>query len=116
MSTTINPNNSCKNCSKTFEGNFCNNCGQKTSTQRINYQYLVHEIQHLVVHVDKGFFYTLKELILKPGTAIKDYIDGKRVNFFKPTSFVIILSLVHAFLEHYHQEDPIILKFISGFY
>ena len=97
MSFTI-----CKNCNQKFEGNFCNNCGQSSHTHAINFQYLVHELQHGFFHVDKGMLFTLKELFTRPGDSIREFIEGKRVNHFKPViSLVIILATIYGLLAHY---------------
>lgn len=92
--------NSCKNCNNNYNGNFCNICGQSSHTQKINFQYVLHEIQHSILHVDSGIFYTIKELFLRPGNSIREFIEGKRIKHFKPAAFVIILSLIYSFLEH----------------
>jgi hypothetical protein len=106
----------CKNCDNAFDGNFCNQCGQKSRTNRISFGYILDEIQNLVFQVDKGFFYTLKKLSLYPGNAIRYYIEGKRVNYFKPTSFVVLLSIVYAILESFKKSDPLTILFLKGFF
>ncbi|MDH6353963.1 hypothetical protein M2132_000283 [Dysgonomonas sp. PH5-45] len=97
----------CKNCNSTIKGNYCQNCGQATKTDRINFHYLVHEIQHSIFHVDKGILFTIKELLLRPSITIKGYLEGKRVNLFKPFGFVVNQSslnpkhatgILHSFL------------------
>ena len=92
----------CKNCKQKFAKNYCNNCGQSSHTHPINFQYLVHELQHGFFHVDKGILFTLKELFTRPGDSIREFIEGKRVNHFKPViSLVIILATIYGLLAHY---------------
>lgn len=91
----------CKNCNQTFKGHFCGNCGQSADTHEINLQYFWHEIQHLLLHIDKGFFYTIKQLFVRPGNTIKEYINGKRVKHFKPIAFAFILSTIYVLASHY---------------
>ncbi len=91
----------CKNCSNSFEGKYCNNCGQKADTGRIDANYLWHEIQHGVFHLDKGVFFTIKELFIRPGYTIKEYFEGKRIGHFKPLAFVFILAGILGILRHY---------------
>lgn len=92
----------CKNCDHKSEGNYCNNCGQSLHIHPINFQYLIHELQHGFLHVDKGILFTLKELFTRPGNSIREFIEGKRVNHFKPvTSLVIILATIYGLLNHY---------------
>lgn len=105
----------CKNCSHRFEGNFCNSCGQSAHTHEINLHYVIHEIQHGVVHIDRGFFFTIKELFTRPGNSIREYIEGKRVNHFKPLAFLLILSTAYAFLSHALNHRPALESAIMGF-
>lgn len=93
----------CQNCNKNFEGNFCNNCGQSAKTHKMNFHFLWHDLQHGLLHVDKGIFFTAKELFTRPGHSIREYIHGKRVNHFKPISLVIIFAGLYGFLFHYFE-------------
>ena len=91
----------CKNCDHTFEGNYCNNCGQTAHTHKINTHYLWHEIQHDIFHVDAGILYTAKELIINPGATIRNFIEGKRVRYFKPVAMIFLLATFYGLLYHY---------------
>jgi len=59
-----------------------------------------------VFHVDKGIFYTIKELLVRPKDTIKGYLEGKRINYFRPFAFIIILGTVYAFIAHFFQVYP----------
>lgn len=91
----------CKNCNHTFTGHYCNNCGQPADTHKLDIHFLLHEIQHSFFHINRGFFYTAKELLLRPGHAIRDFIEGKRIKHFKPLSLIIILGSIYGLLYHY---------------
>jgi hypothetical protein len=58
----------------------------------------MHDIPHSVLHIDKGFFFTLRSLALRPGKMLEEYVDGKRVDHFRPFAFVIIMTTVCAVL------------------
>lgn len=61
----------------------------------------MHDLVHGVFHLDKGFLFTIKELILRPGHSIREYIRGKRVKHFNYfTLFLIIIAISH-FVESY---------------
>lgn len=96
----------CKNCGSVVNGNYCSHCGQSSHTGRLNFHYIWHELQHSVLHVDKGIFYTIKQMVVRPGYAIKDYLNGKRINHFKPFSFIIILGTIYSFLVHFFNLYP----------
>lgn len=91
----------CKNCDNTVEGKFCSSCGQAADTHRISTHFLWHDIQHGLLHVDKGILFTAKELFTRPGHSIREFLEGKRVKHFKPLSMVLILAGVYGFLSHY---------------
>lgn len=104
----------CKNCENQFTGNFCNNCGQSARTYDINFKHVVQEMQHNVFHMDRGFFYTIKELSRRPGVAISEYITGKRVDYFKPIPYVLLLSTVYVLLTHAIDRSTSLESFFSG--
>ncbi len=59
-----------------------------------------HDIQHGLLHFDKGIFFTTKELFTRPGNSIREFLEGKRIKHFKPLSMVIVLASIYAFLLH----------------
>ncbi len=89
---------SCKNCGTQFQGNFCPQCGQSSHTEKIDAAYFLHDIPHSIFHLDKGFFYTLKKLLINPGFALRDYLEGKRVQHFRPFAFVVLMSTICTLL------------------
>jgi hypothetical protein len=91
----------CKNCGHSFDGNFCNNCGQSSKTKRLNLLFIWHDIQHGLLHVNKELLYSIKEMFTRPGSTIREFIDGKRVNHFKPFSFVIVIAAIYGVLYHF---------------
>lgn len=106
----------CKNCKNEYSGHFCNQCGQEAATHKINLHFMWHDIQHGLLHIDKGILYTLKELFTRPGLSIREFIEGKRVNHFKPISLVIVLATLYGFLyRSFHiSEVPEINKAKNG--
>lgn len=80
----------CLNCGAAVTSAFCPECGQKTNTNRLNWHYVWHDIPHSVFHLDKGFFFTIKQMALRPGKAVNEFLDGKRVSYFRPLMFLII--------------------------
>lgn len=91
----------CKNCNHPLHGKFCVQCGQKADTRRIDWQWLLHELQHSIFHVDKGLLYTLKELFARPGIAIRGFLEGKRVRHFRPVALIMILAAVYSVGFHW---------------
>jgi len=88
----------CKNCNTTFEGNYCNNCGQKAGEKRFKLTNLPGEFLHGFYHVHRGLLFTIGELFIRPGETIRGYISGKRVKYFNPFTYLLLVSLVGGFL------------------
>lgn len=91
----------CLNCDRDVHENFCPNCGQKTTTHRFTFKHFLHDFLHGVFHLDKGFFFTLKELFVRPGNSTRGYIQCKRVNYFNAFTMMLILIAVAHFAESY---------------
>ncbi len=95
----------CKNCNKEINSKFCPECGQPATLKRIDGKYLLHEIEH-ILHFKRGFLYTVRELILKPGHNIRKYLTENRSRLVKPIIFIIITSLIYTLISHFfHIED-----------
>lgn len=90
--------NNCPNCNQTITENFCPNCGQK-KYKRIDRKYLWEEVQYTVLHTNKGFLYSVKNIIKNPGKTAKEFIDGNRVKHYKPLLLVFVLSGISTFLS-----------------
>jgi hypothetical protein len=98
----------CKSCATKFDGNYCNNCGTPQIMRRINKSYYLEEFEDYFIHVERGILYTLKELIIHPGKAIKNFIDGNRTNYYKPISFLVLFSGLYSLIDHsigYHPSE-----------
>ena len=94
----------CKNCNAPLEGNFCNNCGQSSKTEPINFHSFLHEVGH-ILHFENGFFHTLKEIIVRPGTTVRNYIKGQRVRHIKPISLLFLMGILNSIAFHYLENN-----------
>ena len=94
--------NSCKDCNLVMEGNFCSNCGKPNELKRINKEYILNEIKS-VLNFDKGFFYSIRELLISPGKTIRKFILEDRNRLVKPIVFIIICSLIYTILQQVFQ-------------
>lgn len=88
----------CLNCANRFEGNFCPNCGQDAHEHRINATSILHDIPHSVLHIDRGFFHTVLALFTHPGKMLEEYLAGKRIKYFRPIAYVLIMTTVATFV------------------
>ncbi|KAB1158545.1 DUF3667 domain-containing protein [Tenacibaculum aiptasiae] len=104
----------CKNCDQEFSGNFCNNCGQKSSTDRINYNYLINEILNTVFQVNHGILFSIKELSIRPGYSIREFLNGKRKKHFKPIAFILLTSTLYVLTTFLIDEKTFLGNAFSG--
>ena len=98
----------CKNCATVFDGNFCYNCGQSANVHRLDIHFLWHDIQHGLFHFDGGILYSVKQLLIRPGNTIREFIEGKRIKHFQPLSLVIVLATIYGALYHYFHINVIV--------
>ncbi len=89
----------CKNCEHTFEGNFCSNCGQKTNTVRLNWHFVKEELQYTFLHINKGFLFSIKQLLTRPGDTVREFLEGKRIKHYKPILLVFVLAGLNGLLS-----------------
>ncbi len=105
----------CKNCEQSFEGSFCQHCGQKASVGRINRAYLLQEVLGGVFQVNRGFFFTIWVLFAEPGRRIHEFLEGKRKKYFKPIPYVLTLSTLYFLLVLLTDQTTWLDDLISGF-
>ena len=86
----------CKSCGFSGYENYCSRCGLPFVTRRISMQGLLHDVFHLFTHLDKGFLYTVKMLILAPGHMQRAYVEGDRLRYQKPFSMFFICATIAA--------------------
>lgn len=95
----------CRNCNTPITENFCCHCGQPVKIDRVDWHYIVHEIQH-VLHFEKGIMRTVKELLCNPGPSIHAFITVDRSRLVKPVLFIVMTSLIYTTIEHlFHIEQ-----------
>lgn len=102
--------NKCKNCNAELNGNYCSNCGQPAKLKRIDAHYIKHEIEN-GLNFDKGIFYTIKELLIKPGKNVREFLTETRSRLVKPIIFIIVTSLIYTLVNHFFHIEEQYVKF-----
>ena len=97
----------CLNCNHIVTDTYCGKCGQSILTSRINLKHLMEELQSGILHVNKGILFTAKELVFRPGTTIKNYLAGKRIEYSKPFTFILIWGGIYSLIFHLFHYFPI---------
>ena len=94
----------CQNCGTVANGPYCSNCGFSRKLERIDKNYAVNELLNLI-GFEKGFVFTCRELLLKPGKTINEYISTNRQKITKPISFLVLTSVIYTLISHYLKTD-----------
>lgn len=100
----------CNNCNTEVTENYCPNCGEAKELKRIDGHYIMHEITH-VLHLEKGFLFTIRELITKPGKSVKNYLTTNRSRLVKPILFIILTSLFYSIVNNFFHFEDSYIKF-----
>lgn len=89
----------CLNCQEEISGNYCSNCGQRTSTKRITMNSVFENLLMGISNINRGFLYNLKALTLRPGATIMGYLEGKRIKLFHPVQYAIVGVTILTFVD-----------------
>lgn len=104
----------CKNCGNSINENFCSYCGQRTSVSVINFSTIKDEFQDNIFQINRGFLFTIKELTVRPGHAIRDFINGKRKPFYKPLSFLLVTTTIYIFTAYILDIESFLANFLNS--
>lgn len=105
----------CKNCGQLNQGSYCSHCGQKATVGKITLASLLDELSTTLFQVDRGFFFTMKELFWRPGTTLNDYLIGKRKQHFKPITYLLTLSTIYFLISSASGQATWMDDLITGF-
>ncbi|WP_166641846.1 DUF3667 domain-containing protein [Pedobacter duraquae] len=68
--------------------------------KRINSSYIIHELTHLL-HIESGFLFTVKQLFLRPGKLVRNFILDDRTKVTKPLIFLILSGTIFTLVFHF---------------
>ncbi|AWH74171.1 hypothetical protein DCS32_08355 [Dokdonia sp. Dokd-P16] len=90
----------CLNCKHPLElsDRFCAYCGQINTTKRLTLKDFIAEFILSVFTYDSKFRFTIKDLLFKPGTITRNYVDGKRLKYANPFRFFLSASIFYFIL------------------
>ena len=72
----------------------------RSALERIDRKYIWNEISS-VLNFDKGIFYTIKELFVRPGKTVREFLVYDRKRLVKPIIFVIFSSLFFVISQQF---------------
>lgn len=86
------------------QANICPNCAQPLSPTKLDWRFVIEEAR-MVIDLDKGILYTIKEVLLRPGASIRHYLNVDRSKFMRPFLFLFILSAISTFVTNPKDEQ-----------
>ena len=92
----MNLEKTCITCGNTFEGRFCNQCGEKIITRKDRtLSHFLGEFFNALFFVDNKFWRSVKTITLHPGQYSHAYSMGNRVPYMKPISLFFLANLIY---------------------
>ena len=89
----------CATCGTHFEGNYCPRCGQSAKIGRYSFK------KALLLFLDvwgvgnRGMFRSIRDLILRPGYMIRDYLRGMQMAYFPPFKMFFLLCTLSLIVD-----------------
>ena len=74
----------CATCHTEFHGNYCPRCGQKSTIGRYSFKTAFLTFLDVWGLGNRGMFRTIRDLLLRPGYMIRDYLSGMQMAYFPP--------------------------------
>ena len=90
----------CLNCHEHYTGRFCPRCGQAATTDRFSMKVAAENFAEAYGMGERGMFRTMRDLILRPGYLILDYLRGMRVSYFAPFKMFFLLFALSTLVTH----------------
>lgn len=87
----------CTNCGIARTGAYCAVCGQRGTHGRLTVPAIVDQVASDVLNMDRGILFTALELTRRPGDAIRDYVQGKRVRYVGPVKYFVLTVALTTF-------------------
>ena len=81
----------CATCGTHFEGNYCPRCGQSAQIGRYSFKKAFLLFLDVWGVGNRGMFRSIRDLLLRPGYMIRDYIRGMQMAYFPPFKMLFLL-------------------------
>ena len=91
----------CLNCGHPLNltDKFCSNCSQLNSTKQLSLKDFFDEFFSSIFTYDSRLRYTLKDLLFRPGTITRNYVDGQRLKYANPFRFFLSVSIIYFIIQ-----------------
>ena len=89
----------CRNCGKSIKNQFCEYCGQRTSVDKVTFTETFHDLVDNLFSISAPLPRTIRDMAIRPGKMFRDYLAGKRKQYYKPISFFILATIIYLFFR-----------------
>lgn len=83
----------CVNCGRTFNGEYCPACGQQADSE-LSIIGILGGFARELVDTEQGLWQTFKDLTLRPGTTVRAYLAGTRKPLTSPGRYLLVGAIV----------------------
>ena len=90
----------CLNCGHIYEGQFCPHCGQKAKTKRLQFVEMFRNFIGAFVGGDNKFLNTCRDLIMRPGYMVRNYLLGRRIRYYHPLQMYVYAITTYAIVSY----------------
>ena len=87
-----NEPHTCPTCGTQYEGNYCPRCGQSARIGRYSFKSMALLFLDVWGLGNRGMFRSLRDLVLRPGYMIRDYLKGMQMAYFPPFKMFFLLT------------------------
>ena len=89
----------CATCSTHYEGNYCPRCGQSCKIVRYSFKNAILLYLDVWGLGNRGMFRSIRDLILRPGYMIRDYLRGMQMAYFPPFKMFFLLCTLSLIVD-----------------
>ena len=95
----VNEPHECATCGTHYEGNYCPRCGQSAKIGRYSFKKAFLLFLDVWGLGNRGMFRTIRDLILRPGYMIRDYLQRMQMAYFPPFKMFFLLVALSLIVE-----------------
>ncbi len=90
----------CSSCGTVYQGNFCPRCGQSARVGRFSFKKAALLFLDVWGVGNRSMFRSIRDLMLRPGFMIRDYLSGMQSAYFPPFKMFFLLAAFSLVVEH----------------
>ena len=95
-----NEHHVCSSCKTEFTGNYCPRCGQAAEVGRFSFKKALMLFLDVWAIGNRSMLRSLRDLMLRPGYMIRDYLSGMRSAYFPPFKMFFLLAAFSLIVEY----------------